>query len=355
MTIWYKIDGAWVDVDKPWIKVAGVQRPAQEVFVKRSGVWTSAFEFDTTPSSPPELSLQIIDNRFIKVGTRLPGPTDADLKRIRILVSRDAMPSTQFGSGFVAGVDDTFPDEPWSEWYYNNTSPAGAGLSHGVTNEWDYKQYPLNPNSSTNLPGDKFYYFAAWSEDRNGNWSVGNFTKIFMPKNGTPAPHVIVKEARVQADFAGSAALNGASYVEGALTAQESPQSNGFWFYGNQITQIVGEQGTPTIKNARVRVTRTNDGGVATANVNLFWHEARNPGEMPVLNADRHNITLVGTLNKGESDWLDIPNSFFSHFNTEIKGLGLAYGIQASDFIVASDLSVDLRCGEVEIVWEEAL
>lgn len=357
MTIWHKIEGVWVEVEKPYIKKSGVWRAAKQVYVKRSGDWDVAYEYDVTPSATPELSLQIIDNRYIKVGTRLPGSVDTDLKRIRVMVSREAMPTTQFGTGFVANVDNTFPHEPWSDWYYNGSNPSGAGdaKNHDASNEWDYKQYPVNPTDDTNLPGDKYYYFAAWSEDLNGNWSGGVFTRIFMPKGGTAAPKVIVKETVIKPKFAGSAELNGANYEEGEVVARETPQSNGFFFHGGLITNTVGEQGTPTIKRARIYLVRSDDSGQAAANVNLFWHEAPLPEDMPVTNANRNQITAIGTLNKGEGKWMEIPESYYSHFNSDIKGFGLAYGVQASDFIVVRDLATAPRCGEVEIVWEEAL
>lgn len=355
MTVYYKQDGVWLATDRPYVMRNNVWTPARNVYVKSGGIWEIAYTFDTTPPDPPEISAQLIDNRYYKLGVRIPGPSDSTLKRIRLLVSRVEKPKSQFGSGYLSNADDTWPDESWSDWYYNNKNPAGDGLSHGVTNDFDYKQYPLNPTDATNLPADKDYFFAAWSEDKHGNWSSGTFLTMHKPKSGAETGKLIVKEANFEANFSGSAELNGANYVEGDLIQRETPRSNGFWFYGSKITSAIGEQGNPTVRNARIRVTRTDDAGQPTANVNVFWHEAADPDDMPVLDADRHAITTIGTINKGESKWLPLPDSFLTKLNSQVKGLGLAYGIQASDYLVAASSGTTPRSGEVNVVWEESL
>lgn len=349
MTSYVKVDGSWTSVLRPSVKIVDVWYPAKAVYVKVGSAWQLSYEYDVTPSAAPELSLEIIDGRFIKVGARLPGiSNDPDLSMIRVLVSRTGQPSTYNGSGFLASSDKDYPGESWSDWEYQTSKRPDSSL-------WTYKQYPYNPDSNTNLPGDKFYWFAAWSKDKNENWSQGTFTKIYKPKDGNTRDSVVTKEANFSASFAGSAQNNGTGYVPGDLTQSDSPRWNGFWFYQNKITDSVGDQGTPTIKSARVRVSRSDDGGQPTANVNLFWHTARTPEEMPVPNASRFNITTVGTINKGETKWFDLPNSFLSHLDTQTNGLGLAYGIQASDYLVAKGLGLDQRSGELNVVWEEAL
>lgn len=356
MTVYQKIADVWVEVQRPYARRNGVWVPATDVYVKRSGSWVRAYEYDKTPSSPPEISLQIISNRYIKLGIRIPGAADPDVKRVRVLASRKEMPTTQFGVGYLYEEDADWKGESWSDWYFNGANPVKSGANHGAdTTDWDYKQYPPNPTDSTNLPGGQWYYFAAWSEDMNGNWSVGTYTKVWMPKEGVKADKVILKEANFQASGAGSAGVNGASYVVGDLVVRESPRSDGFWFHGNKFTASIGEQGAPTVKNAKIRVTRSNDTGQATANVRLFWHGEVSSADLPMNDSLMNNITLLGTINKGETKWFDIPTTYFSHFNTEIKGFGLVYGVQASDYLVVSGLATDMRCGEVNVVWEEAL
>ena len=356
MALYQMIDGEYVEITRrPYVKRNGVYVPVREAWVRQAGVYNRAFEFDQTPSSPPELSLQWIDTRYLKVGVTLPGGADSDLKRIRVLVSRKEMPSTQFGAGFIYEEDDNWQREPWSDWYYNDSNPDTRATDHGASNEWDYKQYPVNPTANTNLPGGQYYYVAAWSEDKNGNWSTGTFQKIWKPKEGNTAAKVINKEANFQANSAGSAGLNGAGYTDGDLIVRETPRSNGFWFHGNQFTSSIGDQGAPTVKSAKIRVTRKNDGGQPLANVRLFWHGKATTAEMPLLDGNQQETALLGTIAKGETKWFDIPESHYGNFNTDIKGFGLVYGIQASDYLEVAGLATDIRCGEVNVVWEEAL
>src|SRR3954466_7885467 len=207
MGVYFKVDDEWALTKRPFVKRSGVWTPAKEVFVKRSGAWVQAYTFDTTPSAVPELSQEIIDHRYIKVGGRLPGSQDTDLKRIRVLVSRTGPLTSQFGAGFVANEDRDYPNEPWSDWFYNDFATVGNAIGI-ATDEWRYKEYPVNPNSDTNLPGDKTYWFAAWSEDANQNWSAGVFTKIFMPKAGAQIDNILVKETKFEPSYSGSAGLN---------------------------------------------------------------------------------------------------------------------------------------------------
>lgn len=355
MAISQRIDGEYVDAKRVYVKRNGVYQPVREAYVRQGGVYNRAYEYDKTPSSPPELSLQWVDTRYLKIGVTLPGAADEDLKRIRVLVSRKAMPTTQFGAGFLYEEDENWTREPWSDWYYNGQNPDQRANDHGDSNVWTYKQYPINPTANTNLPGGQYYYVAAWSEDQNGNWSVGTFQRIWKPKEGKTADRVRNKEANFQPNSAGSAGLNGAGYTDGDLVVQESPRSNGFWFHGHKFTSSVGDQGTPTVKSAKIRITRTNDGGQPLANVRLFWHDQPTTGDMPMVDGDQQEVTTLGTIAKGETKWFDIPASHLGNFNTDIKGFGLAYGIQATDYLVVAGLATDPRCGEVNVVWEEEL
>ena len=355
MGVFIKVNDAWTPAQRVYVKRNGVWRPGEKVFVRESGTYQLGYEYDKTPSAVPELSLQIVDNRYIKVGARLPGNSDdADLKRVRVLVSRTQMPTAFNGSGFVLDATNGWPDEPWSDWFFHGTNPVKKSTTRPDSSAFTYKNYPPNPTDSTNLPGGQWYYFAAFSEDMNGNWSAGVFTQVWMPKEGVKADNVISKEANFQANSAGSVGVDGASFVSGDLVMRDNPRSNGLWFHGNKITEAIGEKGTPTIKNAKIRVTRGDDVGETAANVRLFWHKSTDSGTR-VHDADQNDITKIGTIGKGETKWFDIPGSYFSHFNTEIKGFGLSYGIQSSDYLVASGLATDLRCGEVNVVWEEAL
>lgn len=357
MTIHFKTSTGWGAANKVYYKTAdGIWKPVKRVWRKTgASTWSVAHEYDEVPPNPPEVSLELRDNRFIRAGVRIPGAHVSDLKRIRLLVSRDNELTTQFGTGFISTADDSHPWEPWSEFFYNAQNPAGAGSgkNHPDSSEYVYKQYPVNPTENTDLPAGKSYYFGAWAQDQAGNWSAGTMTRIFKPKSDATKDRVIVKETRFQANNAGSAGLNGAGYIEGQVIQQQSPRKNGFFFYGYQIDSAIAAGAT--IKMARIRLTRTNDTGQPLANVNIFWHTARNPDAMPVLDADHHETTTIGTINKGETKWFDLPAGFLRDLRENIRGLGLSYGIQATDYLVLSDIVTDLRNGELHVAWEESL
>lgn len=355
MPTYQKIGTEWVPTKRPYIKKNGVWTPVRTINVKDGGVWKKAYEYDTTPPAPPEIGLQLMpasSPRYIRVNVHLPGlQHDPDVKRIRILASRTAMPSSPLGAGYVSGVDKDFPKESWSDWYYN----LETGDYHGNTNEIDHKQYPLNPTDSTNLPGAQYYYFAGWSQDFAGNWSSGTFTKIWMPKEGVAADKVVLKEASFQANYAGSVGGAGGNYNEGKLVVRHNPMSNGVWFHGYKINEAIGAQGKPTIKSAKIRMTRRDDSGKGSANVRLFWHKKNHPNTLPIPSAERFDTTLLGTINKGETKWFNLPSSFWPKLTAEAHGFGLLQGPNAGDFLEVVGLGNDPRSGELRVVWEEAL
>lgn len=366
MSLHYKIGGVWTTVIRPYVKIDGIWTPVKEVHLKDAGVWDQVFEWDVTPPNSPEISLQIIETsdggQHIKVGVRQPGGVnDPTLKRIRVLTNYPPplgdMPTTYKGGTYTLQSDKTYPNEPWSEWHYNDFG------SHSDTSAYVYKQWGGKPNpSSSFVTPTGTYKFAAWSEDENGNWSTGTFTSIFMPKPSVDASNKIYKEKVVQANNAGSVTVTG-GFDQGVLTQQNSPNSYGLWFYGSEFTDSVGANGTPTITSAQIRITRENDNGSPAANLYLFWHDAPNAGALPAPPSSnyvtKHNTTFIGTINKGQTAWYKIPESMWDNFNTDIKGFGLAHKdpIKASafaeDYSVITDIETQIRCGEVRLVWNE--
>lgn len=372
MTLHYKIAGTWTLVQRPYLKVAGVWTPVESAWVKRSGVWTQAYEWDTTPSNPPEISLELeertgtvdkgggqgqekVTGRWIKVGIRLPGGShDPDVNRVRVLTSyNDAMPTTQYGGTYTSRSDNDWTDEPWSEWRYNNLG------SHEDTSVYTYKQWPVNAKDGTVLAGGKTYYFAAWTEDDNGNWSAGTFASIKVPKDGVDSANVLIKETAFQPNTSGS--LTDSGFVAGDLVQQNSPVSRGLWFHGNQFRDSIGAKGTPKITSAKIRVERKDDGGSAAANVYLFRHNYATPGDLPG-SPTFSGITYLGTINKGEVKWFDLPDSHVTALEADgVRGFGLHYkdpvkaSAFADDYSTMKSITDSLRCGEVHVVWQEKL
>lgn len=347
-----KVNGAWTRATRPYVKQNGIWMPAVETWVKIAGVWTKTWQYDTTPSSIPELALEIINASYIKVSARLPDRShDATLARIQVLAAPDVQPTSQFGTGTITGGTDNWPTEAWSAWWYNDQHPTHTS-DHGDSSLFTYKYYPKNPTNSTVLPGGKWYYFSAWSCDIEGNWSAGNFARIYMNKPGVQNPRVISKEMAVYANGAGS--LN-STYVftSGMVKAHNSPVTNGSWFYSGKFNESIGLDGTPTITAATIRVSRSNDSGQPQATVRCGWHTTGLTGS--VNTTTFQDVAVLGTIQKGETKTFALPTTWYSKFNTQIQGIGLVKGTAATDDLELNDLGTDLRCGEVHLTWTEAL
>ena len=381
MPLYQKVDGAWVLAQRPYLKRNGVWVACTDANVKRSWTRVRAYEYDVTPSNPPEITLQVVEDfdtvngqpklktRYIKVGTRIPGSAnDSDARLSRVLTNYAGKPpSTQFGGTYTSTPDHDWPGEPWSEWRYNDYG------DHNDTSNYTYKQWPPNATAGYTIPGDKDYYFTGWSLDENGNWSTATAAQIHIPKDSVQTNNIIVKEARFQPNSSGTWRSDG--YHGGDLIQQQSPRAYGIWFHGNQFTDSIGKQGPPTIRHAQIKITREGSdedtGTNATANLYLYWHRYQNVGALPAAGAagglDTNEITKLttsaggGLLAKGESRWFDVPPTFFNNLNSGIKGMGLWWKDPVKAAAVPNDYSrivgssQSLRCGEVYIVWEEKL
>lgn len=367
MTGYLKEAGAYIAADQIYVKQQGVWIEQQDAYVRVAGTYRNYHHYDSTPPDPPVISLQTIDTeytedktekvgRYIKLGIR--GATashDETLKKIRVLTTYNGKaPTTQWGGTYTEASDSDWPDEPWSDWHYNGT---GSGKSHPDSSVVHYKQWPRNANQQSNLAEGR-YYFSAWAEDKHGNWSVGNHTWIDLPKKGVDSANVIRKEARIQANTSGS--WVGGAFVSGQLEQRyASPKSRGFWFYGNQIPDVIGQQGTPTIKNAQIYLVRPNDDGATSANVYLFRHDT---GSSSGLSSQPAQVeeTKVGTIAKGEGKWFPIPESYWPNLEAnDIKGFGLDCKdpVKASgfpdDYSVIKSVGEQARSGEIHLVWVE--
>jgi hypothetical protein len=377
VALYQKVDGVWVLAQRPYLKRNGVFVASNAAYVKRSGAWVQAYEFDVTPPNPPEITLsvvedfdtvkgeQVLQTRYIRVGTRLPGSSnDSDARLTRVLTNYAGNPpSTQFGGTYTSTPDHDWPGEPWSEWRYNSYG------NHNDTSNYTYKQWPPNVTSGFTVTGDKEYFFTGWSLDENGNWSSSTPASIKIPKDSVKTDNIIVKEARFQPNSSGTWRSDG--FHGGDLIAQQSPRCIGVWFHGNQFTDSIGKQGAPTIRNAQIRITREGadeDNGSANANIYLFWHpyvsQASLPNPTDPGGLTANEVTKLGQLTKGETKWFALPDSFNNNLNTAIKGMGLfwkdparAAGSSAfpADYSRIVGTSQALRCGEVHIVWEEKL
>jgi hypothetical protein len=369
MTLYVRQNGVYQQVDRPFVRVNGVYVGCQQAFVRTAGVYQEVWRFDMTPPDPPEISTELIETRnannvltgrYIKVGVRLPGlANDPTARLTRVLTnypgSSETPPTTQFGGTFTNTPDSSYPTEPWSEWRYNNYGP------HNDTSLFRYKQWTPNATTTTDIVNDKTYWFVGWSLDAAGNWSAPTKVSLHVPKASKDTPNIIVKEARFQANTAGTWTSGSAGFASGKLVQGINPTRRGLWFYGSQLSQSIGSQGTPTIRSAQIYIKRENDSGAANANVYLFWTGYPTVASLPAPGAglDTNEMTKIGTLAKGQGGWFDLPASFWNNLNTGIKGMGLNYkdpnkaGAQANDYSVMQKLGDNIRCGEIHVTWEE--
>lgn len=372
-----KRNGIWVNASDIYVRRSGVWTLVQQGYVKINGVWTLGHAKAPAPLAPPVLSLQVIRDsyatnipggqvnhvyQYIKVGARFPtGSNEPSLRRIRVLYGGTSNALTnQFGDTFVSEPTNGYPNEAFSEWYFNvdPVNESGVAFPNAARDDSSietFKNYPVNATvTHDNLPGNNQYYFGAWCLDQYGQWSAGTFSNIFVPKPTSDLSTDVKKEAFFYPIASGS--ITGSTYTEGDLiTRPAGPTQWGVWYFGNQITNSVGSGGAPTITTAKVRITRADDAGQATGNVYAFWHTHGPLGEI-VPTGDRMNITLIGTIAKGQTKVFDLPSSFNAHYNTEVKGLGLAYNTganNASDYITVIGSSSDYRSGELHLTWTE--
>jgi hypothetical protein len=364
-----KSGGVWgVPAGRVYRKDAGVWKATDEIYVKNGGVWQLCHEYDVTPPGIPELSLEIVDTeywedhvrktgRYIKVGVRTPGGAhDTDLKRIRVLTTYNGKsPTTQYGGHNTSTPDDEHPNEPWSGWHYNGFGGSAESRDSSI---FHYKKWPRNANNQTNIAAG-IEYFAAWAEDLNGNWSAGNFASITVPKKGVDAANRVTKEARFQVNSSGS--FSQEKFTYGRVKQSNSPRSRGLFFYGNQIRANIGARGRPVIKKAEILVKRRNDSGTSTANLFIFRHPYGAPSAIG-LNLDHNEPIKLGTINKGESKWFDLPDSYIPKLEEDvIKGFGFDYKdpnhnqASAQDYSVLDSKDDSIRTGELHIVWQEIL
>jgi hypothetical protein len=373
VTAYKKLGGVWYPATRIYLKGAGVWWPTDTVYVKRNGAWYIAHNYDVTPPAAPLVSLEIVDTqspapgsglapanqggRYIKVGVRMPSTSnDTDVRRIRVLTTYNKkMPTTPFGGTYTARAADSDPHEPWSDTHFNGFSAAPSGRS---TAEWKYKRWPRNADNSTNLPAG-VEHFAVWAEDFNGNWSQGTFAQITVPKRGTEAANIKVKEARFRPNATGT--WSGGSFTHGRPTQATGPVRRGLFLYGNQIKDAIGSQGPATIRKAQIRLERRPDTGRPNANVYLATHKA---GTAQAFSNDSSwgKPVKLGQIGKGETKWFDIPEAWYDELaKNGMKGFILLQkdpdknDAQANDYSVMNSVNDSSRTGELHVVWAERL
>lgn len=358
MTVYQKVAGVWQPASVVYIKVNGVQTLVDDAYVKVAGTWRNAHHYDVTPPPPPEIVASIVDlskGSYISLGVRMPGMSNrTDIRRIRVLTTYAGdFPTSQFGGTFTPQAADGWPGEPWSEWRYNSFG------DHNDTSIITYKKWPRNAAATSYLVAGRDYHFSAWAEDFYGNWSAVTSIKVVGPKKGVDSANISRKVARFQPQSGG--VYNGSSFVSGELVQSASPYRFGIYFYGHQISEAIGQNGTPNVTGGQILVSRYDDPGSASANVYLYWHSYPTAGDL-TFPMTRHETTKLGTIAKGESKWFSLPTTFLNDLEgNTLKGFGFFNQDPAKASAFADDYSelkavTDAqRAGEVVISWTEAL
>jgi hypothetical protein len=367
VTIYVKVNGAYQAMSRPYVHVNGVYAPANDVYLRRAGAYVNAYHYDVTPPAAPLVSTELVEHRdakgaltgrFIRVGVRLVGTAnDPNARLVRVLTnnpsSSEIKPVDFNGGMYTQGSDNTWPHEPWSEWRYNSYG------DHTDTSVINYKQWPPNATAATDLTNNKTYWFVAWSFDQAWNPSPPTVVSVNVPKASVVTDSVITKEARFQANSAGS--FTAGAFQSGKLIQDDSPRSRGLWMYGNQLSEVIGSQGVPTIKSAQIYIKREADTGSPSANLHLFWTPYGSVGSLTgVTSIQTNDMHKIGTLAKGEGGWFDLPPSFYADLNKNVKGMGLNYkdytnaAAYPADYSVVQQLADNMRCGELYVVWQEA-
>jgi hypothetical protein len=359
--LYLKEDGAWVQASRAYLKKNGVWAPATEVYYKDAGTWKEANAWDKTPPPSPLLQLEVeVDSKnrqYIKVGVQIPGAshnTDTALIRVNA-VGTGAYPSSPTDRGYIKEPwRYGFPNEPWSDYYYNGYK-VGTTKDHNTTTEFVYKNYPHDRAAGDDLkPG--FYRFMAWSMDFDGNWSAGVPLGITVPDKGNPAQKS--RTGRFEPHVSGTW-RNIGGWTEGDLYCSNAPGTQaevGAYYYGDLIPNVVGNVGTITPVSAKLRVTRTNDTGAPSSVVWARPSEVGSPGAS--RDAYWANAVKIGTVAKGQSVWLDLPTSWFTKTNgnrlraihiwpqdTTAAGYGVYRGV--------NPVEGDWIYGSIQLSWRE--
>jgi hypothetical protein len=304
MGIYVKDSGVWKD-SVPYPKDAGEWGEAEQGWIKDGGIWKQFYQADVTPPPVPQLTLELVEGRYIKVHMKAADVDPGDLDRVRVLVGNGAFPANQFSSGFVTTPDAVLFNEPWSEYIYY----PSAGHHSPTTNYT--KPYPPNPTASTALPGGAFQYFAAWSKDRRGNWSAGSFQKIWVGVRAPndPTPVKVIKTQTWNADWSqvfmqnGQLRWNNSSIYMGLWDSFQGWQ---YGIIGFPHESIVAATKNATIKKVELYMHAQKAYNTQTGFIGRRrYHNASAP--QPTIGAiSRFGVFQAETWKAGDGKWIDL-------------------------------------------------
>ena len=133
MALYQNNGTSYVAASRPYVKRNGVWVACEQAWVKAVRSLGAGLQRQHLPPDPPEITPRVVEDfntvkgvkklktRWIKVGVRLPGcSNDPTPELIRVLTNYAGKPpTTQFGGTYTSTPDSTYPNEPWSEWRYN--------------------------------------------------------------------------------------------------------------------------------------------------------------------------------------------------------------------------------------------
>lgn len=328
MPIYTKVNGAYQDAD-PFIKVNGAWVPATNAFIKVNGAWQQSFIADSTPPSQPIMTIQNVDNAYIRVRVRQPeGSHQTDIRRIRVKVGATAYPTNPADSqGYFSKPNTAGGVEPWSDFHFNNTLPDGKGgfyTDGRVTTSFQEKWFQPTYKKGDKLRANATYYFAAWAEDMAGNWSAMTYIPHTTGKTASTANENRYISAFIPPIKVGTIDDSTSTFTEGDGYVGNNPNRLAHFRYSNIIENLVGDG--DAIIYARILLFRASaDHGVPAAKTYAWRHNTSADYVAPaarfepswLLNAD----SSANSINKGGSVWKDLPESWLNNLNDSHKGI----------------------------------
>ena len=140
--------------------------------------------------------------------------------------------------------------------------------------------------------------------------------------------------------------LNGTDVIQGSWYDKDH-QFIGFWFFGTQISDIIG--GATSVQSMRLYLNRKATSGYSNLDISLVTHEATSKAGTITIVAESIGALPQAERDfaRGESKWVDLT-SFIPYFKTPYSGKGL--GLYANNNL-NEDYAVFFQDCIVEITY----
>lgn len=337
-SIWVKrFDGVWVLVPQIYARNAVGWKRIQNVLMKTTATsWTSRINTDSVPPASPAIT---ITGGWVNPVIGITAPSDAD--QVAIVVKRSTV---KYPVSYLQDNEFDKTIQPdynyWSQFWLAPGKHANRSFS-----------YPV---------GTKFY-LSVWAYDANGNYSTPTNFSYTIPTPAVPAAPVRVHKGATlyPTESLTWRVVDNSWYTANNYVYQGGTHdARGFWFYGNQLFNIVSN--ATRITTMQLWIERVNDGaGVGGyASIRPAIHNWQNRPAGSPYSAPGYNFTPGtenGSLQHGQGEWITIPSSSYGGFlNKTLAGFGLAYGATSfTDNKYFTAYGAGTQSGKVWMEWDE--